>query len=331
MKIFRGRASGKLILFGEHVAVYGYPAAGISLPCSTEAILNSESVPSAESGMPQGRTVSMSACQNKKDKEILLRLLQCAEEEGIPAGQWSVLSDVPRTGGFGSSAALCAALARVLLRCESGYSPQVHRLANAMERIFHGSPSGLDTGLALFGASSAWFPRHGGIPAPLPLPLPGLHLVYGALPREADTGSLVGEIKQRFESGDGKTMECLRGLGALSGEFIRLASRWRGKGERAFFQGMVSAVLGAQSLLGALGLSSRPLDVLLALSRERGSVGGKLSGAGRGGAFFLLAADERGGNELLENLPERLVREGIKLAVPLKVINTGKGSSKKPV
>ena len=64
----------------------------------------------------------------------------------------------------------------------------------------------------------------------------------------------------------------------------------------------------AQEALSALGLSTAETDRVLAAGRQAGARGGKLSGAGGGGAWFLLFDDaegaERGRAAILEQTPD---------------------------
>ena len=150
-----GRASGKLLLFGEHAAVYGHRAIGISLPETTTVHLT-------------GGTSSWDLAQVPlDDRETVLAILAQLEEhipELASRGRCSVRIDsaVARGVGFGSSAALCGALARAALAHAGAAAEQDDRawsLAHDAERLFHGTPSGIDTGLALMNGMHAFLPR----------------------------------------------------------------------------------------------------------------------------------------------------------------------------
>ena len=277
-----GTARGKLILFGEHAAVWGHPAVGLPLP-GILRLVRKHAVPGPEFyglSPEDGRTISRLA-------EILV------DEHGIPAmpeGTWYAAGSISRAGGFGSSAALCIALSRIGLGVRrQSYDPAVHRLANRLERMFHGNPSGIDTGMAGDLMPAVWRASGDDIPSRENLVMPEIHLAVGAIPRSGNTAATVGALGERMRSGETEAAHVLNELGSISEEFITLC---RNPGPS------LSAAVGyladrAQKNLAALGLSTPELNHLLESAHEHGATGGKLSGGGTGGAFWLVFPDSR--------------------------------------
>jgi mevalonate kinase len=195
----------------------------------------------------------------------------------------SITSSVPRGVGFGSSAALCAALSSAAL---GNSSTGVWELAHELERAFHGTPSGIDTGLSLHGGVTAFRPRPPALPAWEQVRCAPVWLVVGAVPRLDNSAGLIRGIGERMKTGEPGVREALAGLGKVSVE------------AKQCMTGQTAAPLiarladQAQAILHALGLSSPPLDALLDEGRRCGALGGKLSGAGGGGAFFLVCDGE---------------------------------------
>lgn len=197
-----------------------------------------------------------------------------------------IRSQIPIGLGFGSSAGLCAAAERAL----SGKAPAksaaaVWRGAHEREKVFHGTPSGADTGLAIHPGMGflSWAEASGGLPSYEPLPVSDLHLVVAAVPRRGATKAQVAAIAERMRAGDRATNDALRRLGRCSRAARELMLRPR----------LPAAELGAvadaaQRLLAGLGLADPLQDRLLRAGRGAGACGGKLSGAGGGGAFFLV-------------------------------------------
>src|SRR5208337_295509 len=114
-----GRASGKLILFGEHAAVYGYPAVGVSLSEKITVRLWAD-------GAADWDLVDIA----ERDRLTIRRILTLLEGllpelATLSRCKVTVHSEVPRGVGFGSSAALCAALARAALAHAGALSPAV--------------------------------------------------------------------------------------------------------------------------------------------------------------------------------------------------------------
>jgi mevalonate kinase len=130
-----------------------------------------------------------------------------------------------------------------------------------------------------------WFvPHPPGLPDIEELPGFPLHLVFGAVPRSGDTGTLVGGLRKRVESGDSAAVGMLDRLGKLAGEAIRLFR----DGSELRPQRLGALAREAQEGLKALDLSTPGLDDILEDGRRFGALGGKLSGAGGGGAFYLV-------------------------------------------
>jgi mevalonate kinase len=313
-----GSGSGKLILFGEHSVVHGHPAVGISLSERTVVELSGE-----------GRTEWGLDAVPPEDRKTAARILALLEKM-LPGTRGRaavrISSTVPRGLGFGSSAALCAAFAGALAartaEAAAGATPaaaspeRIWALAHEAERLFHGTPSGIDTGLSILGGLRGFSPHPPGLPYHESLRGLPLFLVVGALPRVGNCGALVAAVGQRMKEGDDATRDCIAGLGAIAAEAREELRRTAPSGSARL--GRLAAR--AMDRLRSLGLSTRGMDFLVEEGEKAGALGGKLSGAGGGGAFFLLMADAESAEEAARRLTRVAAARGVSFVTAPRVV-----------
>ncbi len=282
-------APGKLLLFGEHAAVYGYPALGVTIPRNL-SLLAEPAGPSS----PLELVFPTLPVPPETAEEFVKYLEAVATSEGIqlsPA-RLTVTSEIPVGGGFGSSAALCTVLARRL----AGDAADLHTvwmLAHRLEHFFHGTPSGIDTGLTTLTGAHAF--RFSGIgppgrgtetlPTAVSVQLPESILVTGSIPRTRSTRELVAAVAGRRASDPEGTGKILRKLGSICEEVIQNDGLSVGE--------FAAAASAAQRLLAELGVSTATLETVIRAGIDAGALGGKLSGAGGGGAFYFVCPDEK--------------------------------------
>lgn len=314
---YTGNGFGKLLLFGEHAAVYGYPALGLALPLRTTVRLVDE-VPRTELNRSMSRSRLSAPHLPEKDREIVQALwedlFRFAGDRSAPDNRSThndtgnllehlrerqftlhVWSNVPRSRGLGSSAAACAALAGAwtameAMEANAKLPDSQHAtwlLAHKLEHRFHGTPSGIDTGLAVYGGCRSFLFNGGELPETQLLPHPAFPIVAAAVPRRSDTKALVASIRRRREAGDPVVHQALAQLGRISEQAIRAVAAG------APAETVAAAANEADSLLTALELDSEQVRYGLRLAREYGAVGGKISGAGGGGAFLAIFGPDR--------------------------------------
>ncbi len=297
-----GSGWAKLLLFGEHAAVYGYSAVGLSLRTTLRVRLQPEVV---ECWKIVGA--------GKKDRAKILEVLTLladhsaqGSERNQGGGTLSLESEIPRGLGFGSSASLCVALAKAIADWRGGADTQrIWEWAHLGEKLFHGTPSGIDTGLALLGGLYNFQPHPPDLPDAERLTGMPLHLVVGAVPRARTAGALIGVLREKIAAGDGRVLDNLQRLGTLAGgaaEILRPRRIHREEDRAA--RDLGAFAWEAQEALSRLNLSTPELDWLLEEGRLRGAAGGKLSGAGGGGAFYLIYPDSETAREAASALKQ---------------------------
>ena len=294
---YHGIGHAKLLLFGEHAAVYAYPAVGVGLPdCTRLSLIPSNDETWRAPDLPPPYRPWFDA-------------LTAALEAEIPAdavrGRVHLVSSVPVAQGFGSSATLCTALAQAALRAltesETVADRKVWSLANRLERVFHGTPSGIDTGLAIHQGVTAFSFDGDELPGARRIDGGDFFLVAGSVPRSAGTKELVGAIGTRMREGDRRTAELLAELGRIATDAcdaIPAAVDVAGRMNLAALAGR------AHRALEALGLGNDRLNQCLSRGMEAGALGGKLSGAGGGGAFYLICHDRESADSVSRGLAE---------------------------
>jgi mevalonate kinase len=348
-------APGKLLLFGEHSAVFGYPAVGTALSrgLTIEAIpadtmtITGESDGAAPGGAAAGgaspgtaspgaaaagrsATGAAAAGASAVPEESLASFARFLVDllPEIPPARITVRSDLPISSGFGSSAALCTAIARWAGRWGSGgtgdsggcddSSLATWRLAHRIEAFFHGTPSGVDTGLTTLGGVKAFrFGAGGDAPGNLPeaIPLPSVlpPLVVGSVPRTRTTRELVSAVRQALEGHPGTIRPVLDRLGEITTLAVDVLQGAPGEESEP---GAVSAALAdlvteARRHLAALPIDSERVGEILDAGCAAGALAGKPSGAGGGGAFYLLCPDRESVGEVLRAVREVLPVGGV--------------------
>jgi mevalonate kinase len=325
-----GRANAKLLLFGEHAAVYGHPAVGIALPQETSATLEGP-------GASSWNLDKVPA----EDRETVSRVLARVEEK-VPVladgrrCSVAIRSAVARGIGFGSSAALCGSLARAALALEAGTagenaernaaradpaaqaarSARAWAIAHHAERLFHGTPSGVDTGLSLLGGTYIFRPRPPALPGYQAVVPHGMALVVGAVRRDEACVDLIAGLAVKMHAGDRATGIAMSALGELS-RFSAMVLRSWGKDSPAYLGALADA---AMHRLRALGLSTPELEMVLEAARRAGALGGKLSGAGGGGAFYAVAPDAAAAEVISRAIMETAEKAGVALPAAARVV-----------
>jgi hydroxymethylglutaryl-CoA reductase len=281
--VVRSAAPGKVILLGEHAVVYGRTALAASIDRFVEVSI----APAASTRLKEaGHAVPLPALE------------RAAELAGLdPASVTaSAAADFPPGVGLGSSAALSVALIRALAMFagQSVSDAVVCARAFEIEKIFHGFPSGIDNTIATFGGLIAF--RRGDTVKPLaPARSIPLVIALGRAPRE--TQKTVRGLRQRWEISP-----------ALYEPLFDEIDRLVNEAQNAITTGdlpVLGALMNANHrLLQRLGISTEELDEMVALARDSGSLGAKLTGGGGGGAVICLCDTDR------ERLVEPFTRAG---------------------
>jgi mevalonate kinase len=296
--IYRASACGKIILLGEHAAVFGFPAVAIPIAGLRARAELSESDPPFILDAPAiGLTSALENLPADHPLAFCVRRTMEFFETGIPAARLTVASDIPVASGLGSGAAVSTAIVRVLAAA-AGRSPtpgEISRIVFDVERIYHGTPSGVDNTVIAY-ERPVYFQRERE-PALLHLGAK-LHLLLADSGVRSETRSAVGGVRQRWQADPARYEDLFRMIGALADT-----------GRRALENGSVQP-LGVtmnqcHALLQAIGVSTPGLDRLVDAARRAGALGAKLTGAGLGGNIVALADPQN-----LEGVESALRREG---------------------
>ncbi|MBU0935753.1 MAG: mevalonate kinase [Spirochaetes bacterium] len=328
-KQLQAEANGKLLLFGEHAILYGYPALGLGLDRTLRLTLSY----SETGSLPASQKDSLPSLELPAQYHAAVRkvMLTVSHELGraFPEhSHLSVQSQLPLASGFGSSAALCVAAARLLALLAkpavSGKQPpasldteRLWQAAHEAEKIFHGTPSGIDTALALHSGLLAFKARAGGLPELRQLQRQELPLVYGSVPRAANAKRSIGRLGELMRQQDPSCTETMSLLGACAERAIQLLDGGSGSLCTVGLAELADLANQAHAGLRKLGLSTELAEDLLEAGRTAGAMGAKISGAGAGGAFWLLAENRQKAEAVFAALNKRVEKLGLQSSVQL--------------
>jgi mevalonate kinase len=287
MPAISASAPGKIILFGEHAVVYNQPAiAAPVLQVRAKAILTAN--PRGRSGNVHvqapgiGLDADLEALPDQHPIAAAIRVtVRLLELKHIPACNIRITSTIPVAAGLGSGAAVSVALIRGL----SNFLGQplqdqvVSDLAYEVEKIHHGTPSGIDN-TVITTALPVFFVRE--------MPIELLHvpepftIVIGDTGVRSPTAVAVTDVRQARDANPAEFDRIFHKIGEIAG-LARVAIENGVPGELG---GLMSA---NHACLQKLGVSSPQLDSLVIAAHNAGALGAKLSGGGRGGNMIALA------------------------------------------
>jgi len=294
-------APGKVVLFGEHAVVYGYPGISAAINTGLRATISRD--PDGPRVLNPRFRSSFPVPHSDSDIRMLSKGADLAlemyglEKERIAI---DIESDIVPGMGLGFSAAFSVALCRAF-RHMNGCDPAtpwdngLFDEAQRLEGVFHGNPSGIDAATILSNGL-LWFRK--GPPRellPLRIPAPVIGVVCIVEPA-ARTLEMVALLSRRRAQNPSVIDGVLDEIGLVTVD----AAIALGRGDtpaagRLMFRN--------HELLARLGLSTPGLDRAVKHLLDYGVLGAKLSGGGGGGAVVALVRPEK--QPALQNELER--------------------------
>ncbi|MFQ5942177.1 MAG: mevalonate kinase [Anaerolineales bacterium] len=281
----KASAPGKVILLGEHAAVYGRPA----LAAPVQAVrADAEVLPlDTDRIRIEAPDIGMEAYLDElPDSQPLAMAIRLSIKESQASGgfQVSIASDIPPASGLGSSAAVSVAIIRAVSKHfeHEIAADRVAQLAFEIEKLHHGDPSGIDNTVVAFEIPVLFTKGE----EPRPLGVTGrFQFLIADTGEPSPTKDLVTMLRGRW-SGDSEFVDAL--FDSI-GELTEQAAASIGRGEKSNLGPLMNH---CQTLLETLGVSGPSLEKLILAARNAGALGAKLSGAGGGGIMIALVDDE---------------------------------------
>jgi mevalonate kinase len=280
-------APGKIILFGEHSVVYGRPA--LAVPVTQVQATATVSENSRGGIMVEAPNINLSAAISSLAADhplaaVINSVFSTLRISNPPACTVYLQSTIPVASGLGSGAAVSVAIIRALSEFLGQPLPdeQVNQLAFEVEKIHHGTPSGIDNTVVTYGKPVYFIKKkpiktfHVEVPFTVMIAGTGI----SALTRESVTAvrKLWEADKPRWET-----------VFTRVGEIVWNARQAIERGDLVELGRLMNA---NHKLLREMTVSCAELDKLVEAARSNGALGAKLSGGGRGGNIIALVEKE---------------------------------------
>lgn len=296
-----GIGFGKAILFNEHFVVYGVPAIVSAIGKYTISKVESIEKPGWKLNDNRKATPKYKEDKIGQQKDSIDRILKKMDIDLSKNGlELTLDGTLYCASGIGASAASCVAIARAL---SDHYhlnlsDEEINEIAYEGEKGYHGTPSGIDNTAATFGGL-IWFEK-GSNPVieKIPIQIP-IEIVMGNTGKVANTQAAVAGVKERKEQNPEKYKE-------IFDRAENIAYLAKNALLNEDFQGLGKLMNENHKLLQQIEVSSRELDFLVKLARDRGAFGAKLTGGGLGGSIIALTP----GRELQEEVANAIEKEG---------------------
>jgi mevalonate kinase len=302
MPSFTATASGKIILFGEHAVVYGEPA--IAVPVQS---FQARVVVNPEIGSPTGKilidapdiSLKSEIIDIPEDHPLRVAIKEAAgdlEITSLPACRILISSTIPQASGLGSSAAISTALIRALSAFlgRRMTEEEVSRAAFEVEKIHHGTPSGIDNSVVVY--QQPVYYQKGSSMEFLTIQSPFSILII-ASGTPGDTRQAVADVQERWQNEPVRFNQIFTEIG----EITRQARKLILQGNHEELGPLMDQ---NHVCLQDLGVSTPGLDHLAQIARDAGALGAKLSGGGLGGHLIALVHDQA------DAIREHLLAEG---------------------
>ncbi len=317
MKAFAS-APGKIILFGEHAVVYGRPALAVPV---TQVHVDVEVLDSPRAGIfIHAPGINLHAGLNSlpADHPIASVILKVFSTLGLPsptgrrAGdegglEFSITSTIPVASGLGSGAAVSVALIRALssFLSHSLSDDEVNSLAYEIEKLHHGTPSGIDNTVITYN-KPVYFTKSQPIET-FKVGKP-FTIVIGDTGISALTKESVGDVRRLW-------LRDQINLESIFNEIAQIALIARRSIEQGKPELLGELMDQNHALLQSLTVSSLELDKLVEAARNAGALGAKLSGGGRGGNMIALSEQAKA-----ESVAQALISAGAKCTIITEIL-----------
>ena len=291
MPSFSASAPGKIILFGEHAVVYGQPAIAVPVKqVRTKATVTPNIRGTSGEMRILAPNIGLDSSLDDVSPgnpigEVVNKVAATLEIDHIPSCTLKITSTIPVASGLGSGAAVSVAVIRALAGFLGKPLPneKVSALAYEIEKIHHGTPSGIDNTVVTY-AQPVFFIK--GQPVEVFSVTKPFSLVIGDTGIPAPTKKSVGDVQMAWRSNPTRYERLFAACGSI-------AKTGRQAIESGHPEWLGPLMNENHELLQQMDVSSPELDHLVNIAKEAGASGAKLSGGGRGGNMIAFVEIEQ--------------------------------------
>jgi len=279
----KASAPGKIILFGEHAVVYGQPALAVPVTqVQAEVRIDKIFSPGIRINAPNIQlNEKLDALAPTHPLAATVRnTLHALEVDSLSSAAILIRSTIPVASGLGSGAAVSVAIIRALAKQlkKTLTDEQVSELAFETEKLYHGTPSGIDNTVVTY-AKSVYFIKDQPIEV-LQVKKP-FTIVIGDTGIPASTKEAVRDVRIQQHKKPERYETLFAAIGSISDTARQLI-------ENGMPESLGPLMDENHALLRNMKVSSPELDNLVEAARNAGALGAKMSGGGRGGNMIAL-------------------------------------------